>query len=70
MALEREALSPREAAAFINVSESTFARLRRDERVPRPVYVTARRPRWTRESLCQWLRECGEQPAVDVSERQ
>ncbi len=61
MTPDREALSPREAALYISISDSTFARMKRDGRLPKPVYVTPRRPRWTKEVLRNWLREIGEE---------
>lgn len=59
VALSRGALRKGDAAAFVGLPVSSFDRLVKQGKAPRAVYVTPRRPVWTREALLEWLRDLG-----------
>lgn len=50
-----EALPAADAARLLGVSRATFFKLHSAGRVPLPVYLTPRCPRWRRSELLAWL---------------
>lgn len=52
---DRAALPPADAARLLGVSRATFFKLHSAGKVPLPVYLSARCPRWLRAELLAWL---------------
>lgn len=49
------ALSPADAARLLAVSRATFFKMHSAGKLPLPVYLTPRCPRWSRSELVEWL---------------
>lgn len=52
-----EVLTKSGVAALLSVSTRQVENLTRDGRIPAPVYLSERAPRWVKADLLQWLRE-------------
>jgi predicted DNA-binding transcriptional regulator AlpA len=52
---EPEALPAADAARMLGISRSQFFKLHSSGKVPLPVYLTPRCPRWLRAELLAWL---------------
>ncbi len=52
---EPEALAAADAALLLGVSRSLFFKMHSAGKVPVPVYLTPRCPRWRRAELLAWL---------------
>jgi len=52
---EPEALPAADAARLLGISRSQFFKLHSAGKVPMPVYLTPRCPRWLRVELLAWL---------------
>ena len=52
---ERAALKADEVAALLGVSRSQFWKLHSGGKVPLPVYLGAKAPRWIASELTEWL---------------
>jgi predicted DNA-binding transcriptional regulator AlpA len=52
---EKLTLSPTNAAAALGVSRSQFWKLNGSGRLPAPVYLGTRAPRWRLDELRKWL---------------
>ncbi len=50
-----EALPAAEAAALLGISRSMFFKMHSAGKVPSPVYLSPRCPRWRRSELLDWL---------------
>jgi predicted DNA-binding transcriptional regulator AlpA len=50
-----EALAAADAARLLGISRSQFFKLPSSGRVPMPVYLTPRCPRWRKSELLNWL---------------
>jgi excisionase family DNA binding protein len=48
-------LRPREAAALLGISVPTLRRAVRDGRLPAPIYLSPRTPRFRKAQLLEWL---------------
>ncbi|MBA4063445.1 MAG: hypothetical protein C0501_06985 [Isosphaera sp.] len=55
VASDQLALPPADAARLLGVSRATFFKLHAGGRLPLPVYLTPRCPRWVRAELFGWL---------------
>ena len=49
------ALAPADAARLLSVSRATFFKMHSAGKVPLPVYLSPRCPRWLRAELLAWL---------------
>jgi prophage regulatory protein len=49
------ALPPADAARILGVSRATFFKMHSSGKLPLPVYLTPRCPRWSRAELVAWL---------------
>jgi predicted DNA-binding transcriptional regulator AlpA len=49
------ALSPTDAARLLGVSRATFFKMHSSGKLPMPVYLTPRTPRWVKAELVAWL---------------
>ena len=49
------ALPPADAARVLGVSRATFFKMHSAGKLPLPVYLTPRCPRWVRGELLSWL---------------
>ena len=56
-AAEPEVLTKSQLAAFLACSSRQIENLVKAGRLPRPLYLAERSPRWLRADLLQWLRE-------------
>jgi excisionase family DNA binding protein len=54
-------LDTRELAKLLGVSRRTIVNLRARGRLPAPVMLTPRLPRWPLEAVERWIRESGSQ---------
>lgn len=61
---EAHLLTAAEAAAFLKISRRTFFREVADGRMPQPVRVTPRSPRWDRLQLQAWINMKGREQAA------
>lgn len=52
---ESAALPAADAARLLGISRSQFFKLHSSGKVPMPVYLTPRCPRWRRTELLDWL---------------
>ncbi len=52
---EKLALPPKEAAALLGISRAQFFKLHAAGRLPAPVYLGTRAPRWLVAELRDWL---------------
>ena len=52
---EPEALPASDAARLLGISRSQFFKLHSSGKVPTPVYLTPRYPRWRKSELLDWL---------------
>jgi predicted DNA-binding transcriptional regulator AlpA len=52
---EPEALAAADAARLLGISRSQFFKMHSAGKVPMPVYLTLRCPRWRRAELLNWL---------------
>jgi predicted DNA-binding transcriptional regulator AlpA len=69
VAPNRGALRKAEAAAFVGLPVSSWDRMVKKGQAPRAIYVSPRRPVWSKESLLAWLRDLGcEQERAVLSE--
>ncbi len=48
-------LTPTDAARVLGVSRATFFKMHSAGKLPLPVYLTSRCPRWSRAELVAWL---------------
>ncbi len=55
VAPEAEALSPDHAAKLLGISRALFFRMNSAGKLPLPVYLSSRCPRWRRAELLAWL---------------
>lgn len=62
-------LVPREAAAVVRLSVPAFWRGVRDGRLPSPVYVSARSPRWFQSELIAAVRQMRMLPSEAIAAR-
>lgn len=51
-----EVLTKSGVAALLSVSTRQVENLTRDGRIPAPVYLSERAPRWVKADLIEWLR--------------
>ena len=49
------ALAPTDAARLLGVSRATFFKMHSGGKLPLPVYLTLRTPRWVKAELIAWL---------------
>jgi predicted DNA-binding transcriptional regulator AlpA len=53
--LERLALTPSDTAKLLGISKAQLWKLHNSGRLPLPVYLSAKTPRWRRDELERWL---------------
>lgn len=64
IAPNKGALRKTEAAAFVGLPVSSWDRLVKGGIAPQAIYVTPRRPVWSKEALLAWLRDLGRAQAA------
>lgn len=61
-AMDRKLFTPGTLADFLGISKPQLAKLRKLSRIPEPLYVGERQPRWRPEQIDEWLKDQDREP--------